>query len=314
MERVLAPTHLALPTHLAPGEVKFQTPPFVPPRWIDETVRIVLDNFTKSDDVCGALRVPPMALARCSRGGKTRALLEIGQALRTAGIVVIDVSFADYSDVEQWEQEDPLGALCRRIAFAGLQGRNMLHSRAEWLDYKNTSVTGKQIRQWIGAQPCVLLIDELDALDGLQVAGATASLSRGIEELVEFVQEVFIAPAGRYCVFTSHVVATAQLLERYMEPTHSGRDVIVRGLPIIESVQTAREAFNWPELSVRQALYYGLVPSLIFEARKSELRPGIDIPTADRRNAIALCIECSLVNDSNLSLLLDTFVTGNPAL
>jgi hypothetical protein len=47
--------------------------------WLEDTCKIIMAKCAEWD---GAERVAPMALVRCSRGGKTRALLEIAHALK----------------------------------------------------------------------------------------------------------------------------------------------------------------------------------------------------------------------------------------
>jgi len=73
-------------------------------------------------------RVGPMALVRCSRGGKTRALYEIansGVSYSGDPVRVIFVSFNDFSALDHTDQEDPLQALMLRIAFAALKPQNL---------------------------------------------------------------------------------------------------------------------------------------------------------------------------------------------
>ncbi len=289
---------------IAPG-----APSFMTQEWLAETIKIVMEHCEQQDDPLGAFRVPPTAFARCSHGGKTRALQEIAHALMESGVHVIEVTFGDHTALEPWEHEDPLGSLCRRMAFAALRGRDMSWSHEEWLKFKNTAVTGEQIKKWLGVQSCVLIIDELDAVEGLDDGNATSMLSLTVRDMILFLEENFIAPAGRYCIFSSHVVATTKLLELYMDPAHGGRDVLVRGLPLIQSMRVARDTFQRPELTARDAVHYGLVPGLLYEAQKKT-----GVPTADRRNAIGMCVEGNLVIDSNLPHLLDSFITGSAAM
>jgi hypothetical protein len=289
-------------------------PPFMTQEWLAETVKIVVDYYEQTDDPLGAFRVPPMVFARCSHGGKTRALQEIAHALVDSGVRVIEVTFGDHTALEPWEREDPLGSLCRRIAFAALRGRNVSRSHKEWLQFKNVAVTGEQILKWLGVQSCVLIIDELDGIEGLDDGNATSMLNLTVRDMVSYLVENFIAPAGRYCVFSSHVVATTKLLELYMDPAHGGRDVMVRGLPLIPSMRVARDMFEKPLLMAQEAIHYGLVPGLLYEAQKKPLKQDTGIPDADRRNAIALCVEGNLVTDSSLPRLLDSFITGSAAM
>ena len=82
----------------------------------------ILAQLESSDAMDGSERVPPMAVVRCSRGGKTRSLYEIARMMRAEKpsrdpIAVLFVSFHDFSSLHPGEQRDPLQALCQRIAF-----------------------------------------------------------------------------------------------------------------------------------------------------------------------------------------------------
>jgi hypothetical protein len=96
----------------------------------------IMAQLESSDD---PERIPPMAVVRCSRGGKTRALYEIANTMKNdknedimeaakdhwgGPVAVIYVTFNDNSSVETWEQLDPLQALLQRIAFVASRERN----------------------------------------------------------------------------------------------------------------------------------------------------------------------------------------------
>ena len=49
--------------------------------WVDNKVRTIIQHFEEDDFSPPACRVPPLALVRCTRGGKSRALKEIEWAL-----------------------------------------------------------------------------------------------------------------------------------------------------------------------------------------------------------------------------------------
>jgi hypothetical protein len=73
-DRLLFPYEL---THRQP-----RNPPFVcPEHWLADVQAEIINRLEESDDTDTKddtlIRVPPMAFARCSRGGKTRALREI---------------------------------------------------------------------------------------------------------------------------------------------------------------------------------------------------------------------------------------------
>jgi hypothetical protein len=80
---------------------------------------------------------------------------------------------------------------------------------------------------------------------------------------------------------------------------------------LIRNVCTAVNAFDWPTLNARMMLFYGLIPSLIFEAHKQEQSKSVNYLPFDKRDeAISHCIENGYVNDDSVRLLLSSFITG----
>ena len=132
-------------------------PPFTSEAgWLEETERVVLEHYEASD---GEERVPPMALVRCSRGGKTRALLEVARMLKSRNIPVVMISLNDYSSLKEWEKVDGVGAVCRRIAFAASLDRDFGRSLEQYEHFsrQNWNVTAQQVEDWLGSHPCILL-------------------------------------------------------------------------------------------------------------------------------------------------------------
>ena len=114
-------------------------------------------------------RVPPMALVRCSRGGKTRALYEIAKICKEKIKVdsVIYVSFNDSTSLGEWEQQNPLQALCVRIAFAALRQSDPYRTKSEQFGQflsRDFVVGPQQLLEWLGNSSAVLLVDELNNL------------------------------------------------------------------------------------------------------------------------------------------------------
>ena len=122
---------------------KVTGPPFVAPaNWLEE----VCVTDTLED------RVRPMALVRCTRGGNSRALYEIANFFKreqseqeSNKVAVIFVTFNDFSPVLEWEQADPRAALCRRIAFAAMKGRDYDHSLDQYNEFASAQVPAEEI-------------------------------------------------------------------------------------------------------------------------------------------------------------------------
>jgi hypothetical protein len=166
-------TRLCKPSEVTVPLVLEDEPEFVWKEWLDATLEDIKAGLEAGD--VETRRVKPMALVRCSRGGKTRALKEIARVLHKNNLLAIFVSFNDYSPLRNWEQLDPVGALCRRIAFAALTSRDHADSKQQYNDFCTTGVTEAQILHWLGKVPCVLLIDEINNLEQLLVKQSPAA-------------------------------------------------------------------------------------------------------------------------------------------
>jgi hypothetical protein len=198
-------------------------PPFLTQSWLSERIEEICELYEERDDVDGAYRKPPMGVVRCSRGGKTRALKEIAHSLKVKhpDAAVVRISFNDATDLEWWEQEDPVGAICRRVAFAALRPESKLLFKEFLVD-----VSRRHIEHWLGNSPCVLLVDELNKLVAL------TDKSHDAYAVCAFLKEVFLSPKNRYLIFSSHTVSLNSTLSDYMD-SKSGRQVLVRQLPLI---------------------------------------------------------------------------------
>jgi len=213
------------------------------------------------------------------------------------------VSLSVFSHIAEWEQEDPLGALCRRIAFAARRERNIIYD----LDFAFADVKPEQIIEWLGNNPRILLIDKLNGFSSLSTANSKAS-----DALADFLKHHFLREENQYFVFSSHVVSTVQNLAICLMAGRCDRSVITREIPLIRNIVDARKIFKWPKLNLREALSYGLLPSLIYMARLQELKKAHNqyLPFENRDRAIDECLKDGLVTDGSVRRLLANFVTG----
>jgi hypothetical protein len=213
--------------------VEVNAPPFLTQDWLKKTVEKAVVQYLAQDT--NARRVRPMALVRCSRGGKTRALYEIAGAWkeRFPNCAVIFVSFNDTSSIHDWEQSKPLEALLRRIAFSARNNRDLTFS-----NFRYVNVTETDIVKWLGSTPCVLLIDELNKIESLR------SESGESKRFASFLKSYFLDSENNYCIFSSHIVSTAENLVDYMSGL-STRGVIVQHLPLIPSIEIAKRNFKF---------------------------------------------------------------------
>eukprot|EP00597_Dinobryon_sp_UTEXLB2267_P016316 CAMPEP_0201092834 /NCGR_PEP_ID=MMETSP0812-20130820/1366_1 /ASSEMBLY_ACC=CAM_ASM_000668 /TAXON_ID=98059 /ORGANISM="Dinobryon sp., Strain UTEXLB2267" /LENGTH=627 /DNA_ID=CAMNT_0047344629 /DNA_START=193 /DNA_END=2076 /DNA_ORIENTATION=- len=293
-----------------PNEVSIpmeeNAPPYLTDKWLQDTVTSIEKNYYARDTL--ALRVPPAALVRCSRGGKTRALLELSTALKDRfkgeDVAVIYISINANTSLLEWETLNPIDAICRRIAFAALpnsEGQSFEKFAEE------VEVPSSAILEWLGNTPRILLIDELNSFKDLNNPENIQ-----MQKLGAFLKENFLTAAKQYFVFSSHVISSSNQLSEFMDFT-SKRNVLICELPLIANVSIAIKNFQFPVLDVGQLLFYGCVPALVYE---SSLDPSSEkkyLPNANRQLAIDTCVKDGLTERS-IEQLLGTFLDGDPSL
>ena len=218
------------------------------------------------DDDEGFHRVPPMALVRCSRGGKTRALTEVAKQIVDKQIAdcVIFVTLNDWSSISPAEQSDPLAALCRRIAFTVSKDVRPCGPEFQKFLSRDFVIEPDSIIEWLDDTSAVLLVDELNNLSELAIEDSDAATTFG-----NFVKTHFLDKKDRYFVFSTHVLDTLEFFAHHVDPgRRSTRPVILQELPVVTDLSTAlqlKSNLNGP----REAIYYGLVPAMIYERAMS---------------------------------------------
>ena len=273
--RSISNAELQSPIDIIPP--KATEPKFVGSDWLSNVEVEVIACLQRSDDIKwtdknhhSIDRIPPMALVRCSRGGKTRALYEIANRMRGYNSVIhsevacLYVSFNDNTSLRHWEQECPLQALLRRIAFhalppeataisTGTRFSNFSQDRPIWEE--------KLFLKWLGDTPCLLLLDDLNNWEKL-----TETNSAEASKFGDFIKSNFISRENRYFVFSSHTLATLPFFGNFIDPSiGSSRAITLEELPLVPTLEVA--SYLRKELdSTREAVYYGLVPGMIHEA------------------------------------------------
>ena len=259
---LLQPEEIPLPPILTSTE-------FVSENDWKESVLSTINSFFSLSDGLLLERIPPMALVRCSRGGKTRALLEMAHELkrRNTAVVVLFVSFNDVSSLLDSEQLNPLQALLRRI---------IVQATSDYIADSDKEAAFDRFRAqqdvfdpvyfeaWLGDLPAILLVDELNNLQELKQHDSASASVFG-----HFVKANFISRANRYMVFSSHVVSALEDFRNYVDRSYgSKRSVILQPLPRISRLSMAQRID--PRLvSVRQAFRCGFIPGLIYDQRPS---------------------------------------------
>lgn len=253
MNRLCSPVQVLLPV-IGADEPEFCSED----GWLESVTTSLCEGIDQIETVHD--RVQPMALVRCSRGGKTRALEEIGHCLRKKRpeVAVIFVSFNNYSAIQDWEHADPVAALCRRIAFAALNIKNP--SKHDYDRFAKSNVVESDILKWLEDSQCVLLIDELNLFN---------TTREQANSIASFLKKRFLFDSGRFFVFSSHVLPRSVSLSNFMDSL-SDRGVKSRQLPLVpRNLRDARTKLGWPTLTVREALYRGRIPAFIWVTHKN---------------------------------------------
>lgn len=269
--------------------------PFLAPEtWLPDTCRAVLEQAALEESENP--RVSPVALVRCSRGGKTRSMMELMKQIRredpSYGIIYVTFNTSTPLQGESGLQ-DPVAEICVRIAFAALKSRGA-HDVQEFLDFSEGYTVGQEwVKDWLKKEKCILFVDELNLIQ--------SSMDSSFANLLK---TTFLFPAGRGLVFSSHVASLSEDLSSFMT-SPSNRAVITNPLPVIPSLREARDNFEMPTLSAREALYLGLLPGLIVEKKHHRA------PRERRKIAVQNFVDVVLQDATEVSKLLKTLLTGD---
>ena len=116
----------------------------------------------------------------------------------------------------------------------------------------------------------ILIVDELNNLDA--ITEETESGRKVAADFGDFVKSNFLAKAGRYMVYSSHVLSTVSAFGEFLDPSKaSDRNVVLQEIPIVEDLTIALRDLNNQLHGTREAIYYGLMPGMIYE--KGQQRP-----------------------------------------
>jgi len=226
--------------------------------WIASTYDDVARRVDAFD--AGGSRTPPSAVIGCSRSGKTRALIELGSALRSRRDAnVIFVSFSDKTSYVKGESSSPLKSLLARIAYAAAKpdvtNGLLLHVGGKL----RFTTTVDAVLDWLGNNDCVLLIDDLDKCIGPGVDGA--------DIVVRFIRWNFVMTKQRYYVFSTRVWSTTRVIMTLGEPPENhtfDRAVHTVALPLVKNHS------DWEALTDCEGAHpawFGLSPGFIYAAK-----------------------------------------------
>ena len=231
-------------------------------------------------------------------------MYEIAHKLKAdlPGTAVISVTFSFFSELwpHSWEHEFSASALCRRIAFVALERSDYTNSISQYRKHMEYARVDREwVENWLGDTPCVLLIDYLDLI---MEFGPTGPNSESVSEML---RSVFLNKPGRYFVFTTQDPTIHTKLVEHMDST-SDRLIIKKQLPLITSMSTAVTKLS-SAVTAPQAIFYGLVPGLVFLANHEP----IHLPTQRRSRIVRDWIKSDPITDNKVVSLLSVFITGD---
>lgn len=278
-------------------------PDFIAPDgWLDQILESTIENAGRKD--AHHPLVVPTALTRISRGGKSRSLQELAVAITsstedaTSAYRIIKISFNTDTPIAEWEQKNPLQALCVRIAFAARKDTSVIFE----IFKLSVNVARESVVGWLGVgTKCILMIDELNRLH----------LDTTVADLLK---SNFLTSAGRGLVFTSHVVSLNNTLCDYMDSA-SNREIISVKLPVVVSLTDTRtklganssgEGASSSTLSPQHIVYLGKIPALIH----TYLSPNGTLPQKRRENVVRAWLKSSAFNLHAVEKLLSSMISG----
>ncbi|CAJ1394413.1 unnamed protein product [Effrenium voratum] len=227
---------------------------------VDDCMQAVQDNLplvTKSTKP----RVPPAMLSRCMRGGKTTMLFKVFDRLKKEEKLPIFISFNGDSLVSKLDGEKVLDTMLRAIAVSLMKNKP-----ADKKDAERVRCSEKALKAYLAdKQDVVLVVDELNVL-------LKANPTDGHQDVGRFLREMFLDPAGRHLVFSTHIPTSTGLDQVLGKGTGSSRTVIPIKMPRCAEVQRLRGMHpNCAALTPLEAVYFGYIPSLIYSVKTGDL-------------------------------------------
>ena len=255
-------------------------PEFVcPDRYLTDMKGEIMNRLEEQDGGAGDKRVPPTAVVRCSRGGKTRTLYEIAHMMRNESpqtredhLAVLFITFNDFMSLLETEKqdEDMLQVFLKRVAFMATYkfeksfSQDPIDDIAIAFDEFRSSSTfydPELFVAWFGNFDILLIVDELNNLSGLDDGDRKGEA----KVLGDFLKKNFLSRIGRYFVFSSHLISTVSDFGEFVQVSHgSYQGVVLRELPLVPNLETATKKLYPGLAGAREATYFGLMPGSIY--------------------------------------------------
>jgi len=246
---------------------------------VDDYILPLFASYDTSD-----FRVGPVALTRFMRGGKTRALKELGNELQRREKPVLFIAFTGQTRLNEHEAQlhkrgelTLLDSIVLRMTWACATEETVASlaeqigkdpgdiSFEDWIDH--VSLDPLLLDRWLTG-PLILLFDKLDQLVTKETLPALTVEGSEARAVAEFILSC-LGAEDRYFVFSSHVATVGKSIRDYWVDRRSARDVYRLEIPRIEE-PTEALAIS-PSASEGEICWTGRAPALLFELyRRSE--------------------------------------------
>lgn len=276
---------------------------------VAEAKDIVMAELPNKTAETGGYRVPPLVISRLARGGKTTALCLLFDALKAVKDMQVNVMMISFnangsSPFKILDTETQTEGLIRNIA-------SQLVDPA--VDPTKIKCTAKDLDEYIGDSPFVILIDELNAM-----------ANPVDEDAGRFLRSLFLDKENRYLVFTTHVPMdldpkASHFMESGTKPA-SPRGVRSISLPTSNDLTSLRLMPGCENINPATVALYGGIPSLIYSVcALNEMTPevrfrkaGLEIPLDQQQNLLLQFVKSVVTGERNDKLkMFEQFATTN---
>jgi hypothetical protein len=247
---------------------KFDDHTFVDLDRVTDECNGIIESLVKLETDGSKYRVPPLALTRFARGGKTATLVSIFNKLKEVGTlhpIMISFNGSGITPFEQFDEETQSQALLRLIA-AQLTDFNEI-------DESNLVVDPEALDHHLGNN-VVLLIDELNAIGTPD------------RDFAQLLRTMFLDRAGRYLVFTCHypvsiagIYQAVDFLGKSNDPS-SQRGLLTVNMSLAPDLSSLRGmSIECEALTEESAAWLGYIPSLVYCTESYKGIHGIVTPS-----------------------------------
>ena len=223
---------------------------------VEIVLRIVGEELPKETDrTGGGYRKKVIMTSRLARGGKSTILERLRESLKENGFRPILITLNGAAKFKRRQEESESDSILRLIALQLID-----HSEEELIHF---ACDRQALDDYIGVQPMVLLIDELNNLSVPVEADAAALL-----------RDMFLDRKNRHLIFSTHLKDVADTINN---EGASPREAHYITMPESSNVtELQRMESNDGRISCRgltpfQAVLYGCIPSLIFSTYAGQI-------------------------------------------